>query len=86
MVHLEEAASLVEEADEVQHRTVLVRVQLDDTCCGESISDTSALMGPKWASITATPEGSLVFLKTSLNLNSLVHQGGEVGKVMNEQC
>ena len=47
MVHLEEAASAVEEADEVQHRTVLVQVQLDDTCCGESISDASALTGPK---------------------------------------
>ena len=47
MVHLEEAASTVEEADEVQHRTVLVQVQLDDTCCGESISDASALTGPK---------------------------------------
>ena len=40
MVHLEEAASAVEEADEVQHRTILVQVQLDDTFCGESISDT----------------------------------------------
>ena len=47
MVQLEEAASAVEEADEVQHRTVLVQVQLDDTCCGGSISDASALTGPK---------------------------------------
>ena len=47
MVHLEEAASAVEEAGEVQHRTVLVQVQLDDICCGESISDSFALMGPK---------------------------------------
>ena len=47
MVHLEEAASAVEEADEVLHMTVLVQVQLDDTCCGESISDASALTGPK---------------------------------------
>ena len=47
MVHLEEAASLVEEADEVQHRTILVQVQLDDTCYGGSISDASALTGPK---------------------------------------
>ena len=38
---------MVEEADEVQHRSVLVQVLLDDTCCGESISDTSALTGPK---------------------------------------
>ena len=27
-----------------------------------------------------------MFLKTSLNLNSLVHLVGEVGKVMSEQC
>mgnify|MGYP005825815921 CR=1 FL=1 len=47
MIQLEEAASAVEEADEVQHRTILVQVQLDDTCCGESISDASALTGPK---------------------------------------
>ena len=47
MVQLEEAASAVEESDEVQHRTVLVQVQLDDICCGESISDASALTGPK---------------------------------------
>ena len=47
MVQLEEAASAVEEADEVQHRTVLVHVQLDDTCCGGSISNASALTGPK---------------------------------------
>ena len=47
MVQPEGAASAVEEADEVQHRTVLVQVQLDDTCCGESISDASALTGPK---------------------------------------
>ena len=47
MVPLEEAASPVEEVDEVQYRTVLVQVQLDDTCCRESISDTSELMGPK---------------------------------------
>ena len=47
MVQLEETASAAEEANEVQHRTVLVQVQLDDTCCGESISDASALTGPK---------------------------------------
>ena len=47
MVHLEEAASAVEEADEVRHRTILVQVQLDDTCYGESISDASMLTGPK---------------------------------------
>ena len=35
MVQLEEAASVVKEADEVQHRTVLVQVQLDDSCCGD---------------------------------------------------
>ena len=47
MVHLEEAASTVEEADEVRHRTVLVQVQLDDTYCGEFISNASALTSPK---------------------------------------
>ena len=47
MVQLEEAASAVEEAEEVRHRSVLVQVQLDDTCCGESISDASALTGLK---------------------------------------
>ena len=47
MVQLEEVASAVEEADEVRHRTVLVQVQLDDTCCGGSISDASALTGLK---------------------------------------
>ena len=47
MVQLEEASFAVEEADEVQHRTILEQVQLDDTCCGGSISDASALMGPK---------------------------------------
>ena len=47
MVQPEGVASAVEEADEVRHRTALVQVQLDDTCCGESISDASALTGPK---------------------------------------
>ena len=47
MVQPEGAASAVEGGDEVQHRTVLVQVQLDDTCCGESISDASALTGTK---------------------------------------
>ena len=86
MVQLEEVASAVEEADEVHHTTVLVQVQLDDTCCGESRSDASALTARRWASVTATPEGSLVFLKTSLNLNSLVHYGGEISKVMHQEC
>ena len=47
MVQLEEVASAVEEADEVQHRTVLVQVQLDDTCCGGSISYASVRASPK---------------------------------------
>ena len=41
------AALVVEEADEVQHRTVLEQVQLGGTCCGGSISDASALTGPR---------------------------------------
>ena len=47
MVQVEEAASAVEGEDELQHRTVLVQVQLDDTCCGGSISNASVLTGPK---------------------------------------
>ena len=47
MVQPEGAASEVEVADKVGHRTILVQVQLDDTCCGESISDASALTGLK---------------------------------------
>ena len=47
MVHLEEAASLVEEADEVQHRTALGQVQLAGICYWESISYASARAGPK---------------------------------------
>ena len=47
MVQLEEATSAGVEADAVRHKTVLVQVQLDDTCCGESISNASALTGPK---------------------------------------
>ena len=47
MVQLEEADSMVAEADEVQHKTVLMQVQLGGTCCEGSISDASALTGPK---------------------------------------
>ena len=47
MVKLEEIASAVVEADEVQHKTVLMQVQLGGTCCEGSISDASALTGPK---------------------------------------
>ena len=45
MVHLEEAASLVEEADEAQHRMALVQGQLGDTCCGGYISDAFLMKG-----------------------------------------
>ena len=47
MVQLEEAASAVVEADEVQHKTILVQVQLGGTCYGGSISDASVLTGSK---------------------------------------
>ena len=73
---------MVVDADEVQHRSALGQVQLAGTCCWESISYASVRAGPKMSPCHVAPVRALVFLQTSLDIDGLVHQGGEIGNVM----
>ena len=74
-------ASGVAEADRVQHRMALEQGPV----AGHTVREPDAMLlccARRWANVTKALLSVFVLHLSSLDSDSLIHQGGEVGKVM----